>query len=120
MHPPTLHETNFNRLHGVANSALHLFQQNANPNPHSADQYFQEMEKQVKGYCEKTPGTEPVLKNFNLAKTEWQLVKQGKGNHAHIVTALQAIANAHYVAPPKPAVAPPRPSTPAPTKPPNL
>ena len=113
-----MHEQNFSRLKNHAQMAHSLFQQNANPNPHSADQCFQDMDKDVKGYCEKTPGTESILINFNTVKTEWELMKKGHGNKAHVVAALQAIANAHYVAPPKPPAAPPRPSTPAPmTKP---
>jgi len=110
-----MHEQNFNRLKNHAQMAHSLFQQNANPNPHSADQYFQDMDKDAKGYCEKTPGTESILKNLNTAKTEWEQMKKGHGNTAHIISALHTIATAPYVAPPKPPVAPPRPSVPAPT-----
>ena len=123
MHPPTFHEKNFNLLKGSAQAAYNLFHQNATPNEHSADGYFTAMDKQVKAYCEKTPGTETVLKNYNTAKTEWNQMKKGHGDRNKVINALHVIATANYVAPPPVDVpqqqaAPQRPQQAAPQHPP--
>jgi len=122
--PKTFHEVNFDKLRGCAQNAEHTLHANPHPNndqKENIQHYLTDLEKCVKSYCEKTPGTEPVLKSFNTVKTEWALVKQDKGDSKKVVAALTAIVNAHYVAPPAPpapVAAPPRPASAAPPPPP--
>ena len=101
--PKTFHEKNFDRLKGTAQQVVVLILRQ-NPNP-TGDQkenlqsLFDAMDKAVKGYCANTRNTHDVLRSFNLASTEWALVKRGGGNTQTIVTALNVIANATYQRP---------------------
>jgi hypothetical protein len=123
--PKTFHEVNFEKLKGCAQMAERTLHANPHPNndqKENVSHALGDLDKCVKSYCEKTPGTEPVLKAYNTAKSEWALVKQDKGDSKKIVAALTIMMNSHYVAPPAPPaapVAPPRPTSAAPTAPPR-
>ena len=121
--PKTFHEVNFEKLKGCAQLAERTLAANPHPNKDQKENiqhYMGDLEKCVKSYCEKTPGTEPTLKNFNTVKTEWALVKQDKGDSKKIVVALTTMMKSAYVKPPAapvPPAAPPRPASAAPPKP---
>ena len=100
-----------------------VLKQNPHPNKDQTTNlisYFKIMDEAVKGYCSKTPGTESVLSNYNKAKTEFDLVKQGKGDSTKIVAALHTIAHSNYVAPPAPPTPPARPASGPPAGTPQL
>lgn len=110
----TFHAKNFDLLKGSANNIATNLHQNPHPNKDQIENLetsFKALDKQVKGYCEKTPGTEPVKTKYDKAHAEWQKVKTGKGDSAKVVAELQWIAKSPYVAP---SGAVERPSTPAP------
>ena len=129
--PKTLHETNYDILKGQATTVAGVA--HGHPVPDAGQltmitNILNQMDKQVKLYCTKTPGTEAVLKNYNTAKTEVPVLAKLVQAHPQDATkikaatkviedAMKVISTSHYVAPPA-TTPPPRPSTPAPTTPP--
>ena len=76
----SLHQINFEKLQGAADTVANILEQN---NPPSGDTIenlaaqFDSMKSEVEGYCSKTEGAEDVLRAFNKASSEWDLLMRG-------------------------------------------
>jgi hypothetical protein len=78
---PTLQQQAFARLQGSARQVSQILTQNPNPSrdiKENLSAQFASMQKNVTAYCSQTAGTEAVLKAFNDASVEWQLVQAGR------------------------------------------
>lgn len=76
----SLHELAFERLQGSAEQVAAILTQNPNPNCDAQENIasqFAAMKKDVDAYCAKTAGTDDVLRAFNKASSEWELLVRG-------------------------------------------
>jgi hypothetical protein len=76
----TFAEESFDRLKSTAGQVATILTQNPNPNGDQQEnigESFKAMKKGVESYCPKTPGTDDVLRAFNKASTEWDLLVKG-------------------------------------------
>jgi hypothetical protein len=77
---PTLQQQSFARLQGSAKQIAQILAQNPRPSAdikENVSAQFAAMQKNVSAYCSNIAGTEAVLKAFNDASVEWQLLRAG-------------------------------------------
>jgi len=75
----TARELAFDGLTGSAEQLKNIFMQNPKPNSDQRENIaaqFATMKAAVDNYCVKGSGTESVLKAFNDASTEWEVLRQ--------------------------------------------
>jgi len=76
----TGHQLAFEALQGQAGQVAAILTQNPNPNRDQQENItaqFATMKKNVQVYCVKTDDTRDVLKAFNNAETDWQVLVGG-------------------------------------------
>jgi hypothetical protein len=76
----TFAEESFDRLKSSAGQVAIILTQNPNPTPDQQENItaqFATIKTGVDAYCPKTPGTDDVLRAFNKASTEWNLLVSG-------------------------------------------
>lgn len=76
----TFAEESFDRLKGTASQVATILTQNPALNADQRENIgtmFTAMKKAVDVYCPKTAGTDDVLRAFNKASTEWNLLVNG-------------------------------------------
>ncbi|MGH9328329.1 MAG: hypothetical protein ACRD2B_16800 [Terriglobia bacterium] len=74
---PTFHRTNFDRLQGSAQQVADILSQNPNPNRDQKENLraqFQAIGKAAELYCGEDMGKIDILKAFQAASGEWELL----------------------------------------------
>lgn len=77
---PTLRHKAFDRFQNSARQVATILTQNPNPGPDGRTNItaqFAKMQEGVRTYCSQAAGTEDVLRAFNKASSEWQLLAAG-------------------------------------------
>jgi hypothetical protein len=76
----TGHQLAFEALQGQSGQVAAILTQNPNPNRDQRENItaqFETMKKNIGVYCVKTDDTRDVLKAFNNAETDWQILISG-------------------------------------------
>ncbi|MDM0109791.1 hypothetical protein QTH97_33080 [Variovorax sp. J22R24] len=77
----SLHQIAFERLQGSAQQVAAILTQNPAPNADTRENLqsqFDAMQKDVNSYCTNTDGTHDIVRAFNNASVEWELLASGR------------------------------------------